>query len=134
MLPGDAMRFQRYGHFEFRDTDRKRAAFLRKQKAEREALPLFADQVAAAQIGVDEEMQARRHQWERDLSRSRQRQADKWREARRRIRTYPEPVRVALLGYWQACCWPGDPVYFLSMLHMYDHGRLQLDVPALTQE
>ncbi|WP_183148319.1 hypothetical protein [Denitratisoma oestradiolicum] len=48
---------------------------------------MFADQVAAAQIGVDEEMQHRRRR-ERDLARS-QRQVDKWREARRRIRTYP---------------------------------------------
>ena len=44
------MRFHRFGKYEFRDTERKRAAFARKQKAEREALPLFADQVAAEQI------------------------------------------------------------------------------------
>ena len=49
------MRFHRFGKYEFRDTERKRAAFARKQKAEREALPLFADQVAAEQIDVDEE-------------------------------------------------------------------------------
>lgn len=128
------MRFKRYGRFGFHDTDRKRSAFLRKQKAEREALPLFAGQIAAEQIGIDEEMAARRHQWEHDQERGRQRQADKWREARQRIRTYPEPTRLALLAYWQTCQWPGDPAYFLSMLHMYDRGRLQIGMTAVAEE
>lgn len=121
------MRFHRYGRYDFRDTDRKRAAFLRKQKAEREALPLFAEQVAAEQIGVDEEMGGRRLQWERHQVIDRKRRADKWREARQRLNGYQEPVRGALLAYWQQCKWPGDPSYFLSMLHMYDTGRLSLD-------
>ena len=56
------MMFDRYPRFDgFRDTPRKRSAVLRKQKAEREALPLFADQVAALQPSVDEVM-ARRAQ------------------------------------------------------------------------
>lgn len=123
------MRFHRYGKYEFRDTERKRAAFARKQKAEREALPLFADQVAAEQIDVDEEMTARRLQWERHQAIDRKRRADKWREARRRLNDYQGPVRRALLAYWQECKWPADPSYFLSMLHMYDTGRLSLDIP-----
>ena len=123
------MRFHRYGKYEFRDTERKRAAFARKQKAEREALPLFADQVVAEQIDVDEEMTARRLQWERHQAIDRKRRADKWREARRRLNDYQGPVRRALLAYWQGCKWPADPSYFLSMLHMYDTGRLSLDIP-----
>jgi hypothetical protein len=59
---GCVMMFDRYPRYEgFRDTPRKRSAVLRKQKAEREALPLFADQVAALQPSVDEVM-ARRAQ------------------------------------------------------------------------
>ena len=38
----------------YRDTSRKRAAFRRKQRLEREALPLFAAMIAAGQHGVDE--------------------------------------------------------------------------------
>jgi len=38
-------------------------------------------------------------------------------------------VRGALLAYWQGCKWPADPSYFLSMLHMYDTGRLSLNIP-----
>ena len=43
----------------YRDTSRKRAAFKRKQRLESEALPLFADMIAAGQHGVDEEMACR---------------------------------------------------------------------------
>ena len=57
------MRFRRWPRpTAYRETPRKRAAFLRKQHLEREALPLFADAIAARQHGVDEEM-ARRHVW-----------------------------------------------------------------------
>ena len=83
----------------------------------------------AEQIGVDEEMTARRLQWERQQATDRKRRADKWREARRRLNGYQEPVRGALLAYWQGCKWPADPSYFLSMLHMYDTGRLSLNIP-----
>ena len=55
------MRFRRWPRpTAYRETPRKRAAFLRKQCLEREALPLFADAIAARQHSVDEEM-ARRH-------------------------------------------------------------------------
>ena len=38
------MRFHRFGKYEFRDTERKRAAFARKQKAEREAQQNASDE------------------------------------------------------------------------------------------
>jgi hypothetical protein len=38
----------------------------------------------------------------------------------------PDAIRAELLAYWQQCTWPGDPTYFLSMLHMHDTGRLEL--------
>ncbi|MGY4197337.1 hypothetical protein ACVIM9_006678 [Bradyrhizobium sp. USDA 4520] len=46
----------------YRETPRRRAAFLRKQRLEREARPLFADAITARQHSVDEEM-ARRYVW-----------------------------------------------------------------------
>ena len=80
------MRFRRWHRPEpYLDTSRKRAAFHRKQRLEREALPLFADDIAAMQHGVDEEM-ARRASWwdeyERDRRDQRQRQSG-FRAARR---------------------------------------------------
>lgn len=44
------------------ETSRKRAAFATRQRRERDALPLFADMIAATQHSVDEEM-ARRAVW-----------------------------------------------------------------------
>lgn len=120
------MRFKPFGRYEFNDTSRKRAAYRRKLQAERDALPLFADQVAAEQTPVDEEMAGRRECWDRRMAADRQHQADKWREARRRLASYPEPIRTALKAYWQGCKWPADPTYLLSMLHMHDTKRLDL--------
>jgi hypothetical protein len=51
------MRFRRWPRPQsYRDTPRKRAAFVRKQRLEREALPLFSDIIRVGQHGVDEEM------------------------------------------------------------------------------
>ena len=57
------MRFDRYGRQPFRDTPRKRSAVLRKQRREREALPLFADLVASEQKPVDVIVDERRDRW-----------------------------------------------------------------------
>ena len=62
--------------------------------------------------------------WTRLQAKDRQEMAQKWRQCRQRIREYPEPIREALLAFWQRCRWPADPTYFLSMLHMFDQGRL----------
>lgn len=51
------MRFRRTPRPErYRETSRNRAAFLRRQRLEREALPLFAETIAADQHGDEEEM------------------------------------------------------------------------------
>jgi len=120
------VRFTRFGRYDFNDTPRKRAAYVRKLKAEQDAMPLFAELIAEQQGSVDDEMTTRREHWNKRQAAERQRRAMKWREARQRLRTYPEPIRAELLAYWQQCTWPGDPTYFLSMLHMHDTGRLEL--------
>ncbi len=53
------MRFKRTPTFAFTDTPRKRAALRRKQQRERDALPLFADQIAEEQPTEDEVMARR---------------------------------------------------------------------------
>lgn len=48
------MRFRRWPRPPpFEDTTRKRAALARKQRLEREALPLFSNQIAVQQRGTD---------------------------------------------------------------------------------
>lgn len=126
------MRFRRYGRFAFQDTPRRRAAVLRKQAAERAGLPLFAEQIAAEQPAVDVVMADRRARWDARETAERQRRAALWRKGRARMRQYPAAVRARLLDYWNRHRWlPGDPVYFLDMMHMHDTGQLNLDAPGV---
>ena len=71
-------------------------------------------------------MEGRRAQWDRQTAADRLRRATQWRRARDRMRGYLAPVRSALHAHWQQCRWPADPEYLLTMLHMYDTGRLSL--------
>jgi len=125
------MRFDRFGQYEFQDTRRKRAAFLRKQLKEQQRYPLFAEQIAAEQIDVDQEMVQRKAGWSKRFAEDRAQRAQKWRVGRAKLSQHA--ARVELLAYWQRCSWPGDPTYLLSMLQMYDGGRLDLNPPVLRQ-
>lgn len=120
------MRFRRQGHYEFTDTARKRAAVTRKHAREREALPLFAAQIAAEQPAVDNVMRDRAEAFARWEGCQRVQRATDWRRARRTLSAYPAAERSALLEYWNRCSWPADPVYLLCMLNMYATGRLEL--------
>ncbi len=121
------MRFQKSLRYDFVDSPRRRSAVVRALKKERDSYPLFADQIAAEQPDVDTVMNARRIAWIKKEKHSRQLCADKWREGRRRMMQYPEPVRKKLMDYWNNHRWlPGTYVYFLDMMHMYDTGTLNL--------
>ena len=119
------MRFRRWHRPEpYNDTSRKRAAFLRKQRLEREALPLFADQIAAGQRGVDEEM-ARRAVWWDEAERERRRmRAETWRKARARLFALPDALRRTVREIWRDCPYPADPACFADLLHQIDVGRV----------
>jgi hypothetical protein len=108
----------------YRDTSRKRSAFLRKQRLAREALPLFADEIAARQHGVDEEM-ARRAVWWDQLEHDRRRErAARWREARSRLFALPDDLRRTVRALWRTCPYPADPASFADFLHQIAVGRL----------
>lgn len=120
------MRFSRFGQYEFQDTNRKRAAVLRRNRLECERHPLFADEIAATQETPDQAMDSRREIWTRRQAECRLVRARQWREARAQLRTYDAVDRMALLAYWRRCSWPADPEYVVSMLKMYEDGRLSL--------
>lgn len=120
------MRFKKLDRYEFQDTRRKRLAYARKLRRELERYPLFADELSAKQLPVDDEMMARARRWAEQEIRERKRRAADWRRARQKLRGYPGPVKAALKRKWQQCDWPADPAYLLSMMHMYDNGRLDL--------
>jgi hypothetical protein len=121
------MRFKRLARYEWSDTPRKRTALRRKQRLEREALPLLAALIGEAQPSEDDVMAARAAAWVRWEKDCRDYRAGRWREARRRLATYRDNERRALRDAWREAPYPADPVYLLDMLHSYSVGRFTLD-------
>jgi len=125
------MRFRRWPRpAAYGDTSRKRAAFLRKQRLEREALPLFADQIAATQHGADEEMARRALWWNDTEQRLRDQRAASWRKARARLFALPDGLRQQVRDLWRTCPYPADPASFADFLHQIAVGRLDPSRPS----
>jgi hypothetical protein len=106
------------------ETSRKRAAFATKQRYEREALPLFAEMIAARQHGVDEEMARRAEWWPRRQQDLRDERAAVWRRARSRLFAFPEAMRQAIRRAWRDCPYPADPYSFADLLHQIHVGKV----------
>lgn len=123
------MRCKRSPRHPFTDTPRKRAALRRKQRLEREALPLLADQIAEAQPSEDRVMADRAQAWSEQEVRDRRARAEKWHEARRQIDALPGDERRAVRRAWDCAPYPADPSYLLSVLHSYSQGRIDLKRP-----
>jgi len=124
------MRFRRWHRPEpYRDTSRKRTAFHRKQRIEREALPLFAQEIAGTQHDVDEEM-ARRAIWWDDAERERRNQrAAWWRRGRAQFFALPDALRAKVRAIWAKCPFPADPASFSDFLYQIAIGKLDVDNP-----
>lgn len=126
------MRFKRWPRQPFNDTNRKRSHVLRKYADEQAACPLFADQIAELQPSVDDVMAARRSRWDAQGERERAVRAAKWRDGRMKMRALPAEDQAKLMDYWNSHRWlPGDPSYFLDMIHMWQNDQLNLDAPNL---
>ena len=124
------MRFRRWPRpAAYGDTSRKRAAFLRKQRLEREALPLFADLIAATQRDVDEEMAYRALSWIEAERRQRDQRAVAWRRARAQLFALPDELRQQVRDLWRTCPYPADPASFADYLHQIAVGRLDPNRP-----
>lgn len=121
------MRFRKYARYEFTDTPRKRHALARKQRLEREALPLFADVVAADQPDADQVMAARLAKSLEVEQMTRDRRAADWVRARRRLASFGGNAAAVLLAGWNRAPYPADPVYLLMFLHSFDQGRFTLE-------
>lgn len=96
------MLFDKFPNYEgFRDTDRKRAGVLRKQRAERDAYPLFATQVAAEQPSVDSVMEKRRVLAMSSLTSQRDFNAKWWRKARAKYFELSQEEKAQVRDRWQ---------------------------------
>ena len=124
------MRFTRWRRVEpFIDTPRKRAAFERSQRAKHDRLPLFAELIGEKQHDVDTEMARRSRRWPQCQQDVRDRRAAKWRQARRRLYSFGDNMRVTLRALWRECPYPADPSYLLDLFHQIDVGRVDADRP-----
>lgn len=126
------MRFIKSTRHPFTDTARKRDALARKQKAEREAMPLFAAEIAASQKSPDDVMQDRADSWAASEARTRLWRADRWRQGRREIDAMPPRMRQKVRAAWDGAPYPADPVYLLDFLHDLRVGRYSLDALPFT--
>jgi len=92
------IRFKKSPPYECTDTPRKRAALRRKQRREREALPLFAEQIAEEQPSEDEEMAHRTVASAAQAARWRDDRAPQWRKARCMIDALPVEGTALYVG------------------------------------
>lgn len=121
------MRYKPWPRHAFMDTPRKRSALRRKQQKERDALPLFAEQIAAAQPSEDQEMENRGIAWDAEETRLRLGRAQQWRDARRQIDAMPRRLRRALRLAWDCAPYPADPSRLLGLLRSDATGKVDLD-------
>lgn len=106
------MRFHREEKIPFEWTHRKAAAALLKQKREREAMPLFASQVAATQRPIDEVRVTRERNWNEGTLKWRNQLAASWRHSRRALRALPLTEKQKCLAEWNAGKCPSKSEYF----------------------
>jgi hypothetical protein len=127
------MRFAKWPRPEaYQETSRKRAAFLAKQRRDRDALPLFADMIATRQHSVDEEMARRAVWWPEQQQRKRDERAAVWRRARATLFAFPVDRRCTIRRIWRDCPYPADPHSFADLLHQIRIGKVDPDRPPWT--
>jgi hypothetical protein len=124
------MRFRRWPRVSaYEDTPRKRAAFHRSQRQQREKLPLFAELIAEGQHDVDTEIARRAAWWPELQQENRDRRARDWRRARVRLATHGDNMHAVLRQLWHECPYPADPSYLLDLLHQIEVGRIDPERP-----
>jgi hypothetical protein len=119
------MRFKRRPRTPYLITDRKRAAALRWQQRQRDAVPLLAELVEEQQPSIDHVMHERVRLWTSTEQSDRDWRARQWRHARRLLDAHEPTIRRALLDYWNGHRWlPSDPTYLLGTINRFATGRL----------
>lgn len=113
----------------YEETSRKRAAFVHKQRREREALPLFADMIGRTQHSVEEEMAQRAVWWPERQQRLRDERAAVWRRARAGLFEFPTDRRQTIRRTWRDCPYPADPYSFADLLHQIRIGKVDPNRP-----
>ena len=124
------MRFKRWPRIEaYVDTPRKRAAFHRSPREQRDKLPLLSNLIRGDQPDIETEMARRAAWWPAQQQETRGRRARDWRRARARLFGYGDNLRLTLRQLWRECPYPGCPACLLDLLHRVDTGRIDPERP-----
>ena len=119
------MRFKRWPRPEpYRYTSRKQLAFSRNQRHEREALPLFAGEIAASRHDGEEEMAGRALSWHKAKREQRDRGSPAWPKKRITLFAQPEGGRLWGRALWWDYPYSANPACLADMLHLIAMGRL----------
>lgn len=108
--------FRRPRHQTVTLTQRKAAAFARKQANERARYPLFADHVASEQHDIGTEMVRRQNAVDNAEEGMRAFHARVWRESRARYFALPDEVHAQVRAQWNAWVGPRTSTYFAWMV------------------
>lgn len=114
-------------------TSRKVAAFERRKRREREALPLLSAHVADHQVPTEVEMARRTARWDEVAAYMRQAKAAAWRDVRARYYALPPHVRAVLRIEWERFGGPKTSVYLGSLIRRVagELGACPEDFPEL---
>jgi len=103
-------------------TPRRIAAAKRALQRQREALPLFSQQIAESQPTPEERIRQMDDRLCRQIEEDRSRRADGWRQARTLLRSMSDRNKEALLDYWNRSHYPKDPSYLLGLIDRWAKG------------
>lgn len=124
-------RVERYEPITF--TERKAAAFLKRQQRERDALPLFADLIAAEQSDWATEQERRLELASKSEQGMRDHAARVWRKARAAYFAMPAEQRAACLAEWNAWWGPKKAECFAYVVSKYS-GEYEAKRAAYREE
>lgn len=114
------MKFRRYHRDEgYTMTNRRIAAFHRKQKNERARYPLFSDEIESAQHSVEEEALRREQQHAASIRSMRDFRAAQWRRGRALYFAQPEHIKAIIREKWNAYTGQHDSTYFCCFVDVH---------------
>jgi hypothetical protein len=114
------MLFKRYPRYEeLTMSDRKIAAFIRKQAKERNRYPLFLEHVEREQHSLNAERLKRIQVDITITQQQRDYRARSWRKARANFFALPETVKEIIRADWLVWVGPRDPSYFAWMIDVH---------------
>lgn len=99
---------------------RKEAALKRKYQKQIDATPLFADEIKAEQLPIDDVKRQRESAWNDKQVLERKNRAAAWRKARKELFSLPKNHRLLIRNMWNLHRWrTHEPHYLADLLHSY---------------